>query len=281
VTDPEQYRSRLFGLAYRMLGVRAEAEDVVQDVLMRWYAEPRGDVTEPLGWLITAATRRCIDRLRSAAVQRQAYPGPWLPEPIVEPEPVEAPAELASELSVAFLLILERLAPDERAAFLLADAFEMGHADIAAIIGKSEAATRQILHRARQRVRVERPSRQVDHARARELVARFLSAWQSRDQSALMDVLASDVTYTSDGGGRVSAIRRTVTGVDRVMRFLAGARDKYFVGQQIVPALVSGTPGYLLIRDGKVAAVTALELDGDRISAFYTVLNPDKLPRPN
>jgi RNA polymerase sigma-70 factor (ECF subfamily) len=128
VSDAERYRQRLFGLAYRMLGVRAEAEDVVQDVLLGWYAGQRDDVKEPLAWLVTAATRRCIDRLRAAAVERKAYPGPWLPEPIVEQEP-SAAAELASELSVAFLLVLERLAPEERAAFLLADAFELPNAD--------------------------------------------------------------------------------------------------------------------------------------------------------
>lgn len=277
-SDAEQHRQRLFGLAYRMLGVRAEAEDVVQDVLVRWYSEPREDVKDPLAWLVTAATRCCIDRLRAAAVERKAYPGPWLPEPIVQEEP-SAAAELASELSVAFLLVLERLAPEERAAFLLANAFELPHAEIAEIIGKSEAATRQILHRARERVRADRRSRKVDHERARELLGRFLAAWEARDQKALLSVLATDVTYTSDGGGHVSAIRRTLEGVDRVLRFLIGAREKYVAEGRIVPLLVGGMPGYAHERDGRLVAVTALEMDGDRICAFYTMLNPNKLPR--
>ncbi len=275
--DAEQHRPRLFALAYRMLGARAEAEDIVQDVLVRWHLQPREDVAAPLGWLVTATTRACIDRLRALAVERRAYVGPWLPEPIVAAEPGASPLELADDLSVAFMLLLERLSPDERAAFLLHSAFDYGHGDIAALLGKSEAAVRQLVHRARAHLQ-RRQRVAADPAKARALVERFAAAWAARDQITLFEVLAADVTHTSDHGGRVQAARRVIHGADRVVRFLFGVRSKFYGVDRLRIASVSGAPGIVRERAGRIAAVTAVETDGERIAAFYAVMNPEKLP---
>jgi len=272
VRDVEEHRPRLFALAYRMLGTRSDAEDVVQDVFARWYAAPHDEVREPAGWLVTSTTRACIDRLRTLATERRNYPGPWLPEPLVGPAP------LADDLSVAFLLLLERLAPDERAAFLLHTAFEYPHADIAELLGKSEPNVRQMVHRARARIVKDRPHRAPDPERARALVERFVTAWRGRDQAALLEVLATDVTLTSDGGGRVSAATRTVFGADRVSRFLFGVGRKWYAADTLRVGLVGGTPGVIRFHGGAVKGVIAVECDADHVAAIYSVLNPEKLP---
>jgi len=272
MSEVERHRPRLLALAYRMLGVRAEAEDIVQDVLLRWHLRDRSDVKAPLGWLVTTTTRACIDRLRALSVERKSYQGPWLPEPILG-----SPEGLSDDLSVAFLLMLERLTPDERAAFLLHTAFDYAHTDIAALLGKSEVAVRQLVHRAKEHVGAE-PRRACDQAKARELVQRFVTAWHARDAEALLEILAADVTYRVDGGGRVRAARRVIVGADRLVRFLIGVRKKFDVGDRTIPATVFGAPGLVRERDGRLVAVTAVECDGDRIAALYSMMNPDKLP---
>jgi RNA polymerase sigma-70 factor (ECF subfamily) len=277
VTELEQSRPRLVGLAYRMLGSRAEAEDVVQEVLLRFHARA-AEIASPAGWLLTATARASIDRLRALSVQRAAYSGPWLPEPVVgEPEPLARRAR-ADDLSLAFLLMLERLGPEERAAFLLHTAFDQPHAEIARTLGKSEPAVRQLLHRARERMATGRPRRDVDRRRARALVDRLLAAWGARDEAALRELLAADVTYVADGGGQVSATRRVVHGAARVSRLLLGIDAKWLrrAGHR-VPALVGGRPGFVLEIGGRIHGVYALETDGERILAFHAVLNPEKL----
>ncbi len=277
MSSGEQHLPRLRALAYRMLGVHADAEDIVQDVWSRWLALPRADVESPLGWLITATTRACIDRLRQLRREREAYLGPWLPEPEIADADPERSLEIADELSIAFLLMLERLSPEERAAFLLHAAFDQGHAQIAAVLGKSEASVRQLVHRAKSHIESERPRPKVDGARARVVVQHFLEAWQNRDPARLLDLLRTDVTYTSDGGGRVAAATRVVVGAERVSRFLVGISSKLPPDEQRIPRLVAGAPGYVRLRQGQIVAAVAVETDQDRIAALYTVLNPDKL----
>lgn len=277
MNSAEPHLPRLRALAYRMLGVHADAEDIVQDVWSRWLALPRGDVESPLGWLITATTRACIDRLRQLRREREVYVGPWLPELEIAENDPERSLEIADDLSVAFLLMLERLSPEERAAFLLHAAFDQGHAQIAAVLGKSEASVRQLVHRAKSHLESDRPRPNVDRVRARAVVERFLEAWQSRDRTRLLDVLRSDVTYTSDGGGRVSAATRVIVGAERVSRFLEGIHKKLPPDEQRVQRIVAGAPGYVRLRHGQIVGAVAVETDEDRITAMYAVLNPDKL----
>src|SRR5688572_2758297 len=277
MSSAEPHLSRLRALAYRMLGVHADAEDIVQEVWARWIALPRGDVESPLGWLITATTRACIDRLRQLRRERDAYVGPWLPEPEIAAAGPERSLEIADDLSVAFLLMLERLSPEERAAFLLHVAFDQGHAQIAAVLGKSEASVRQLVHRAKSHIESERPRPHVDRTRAQAVVQQFLEAWQSRDRARLLDVLRADVTYTSDGGGRVAAATRVLSGAARVSRFLEGIYPKLPADEQRIHRIVAGAPGYLRVRQGRIVAAVAVETDADRVAAMYAVLNPDKL----
>ena len=190
----EEHRGRLWGVAYRMLGSRADADDMVQEAYLRWHVAATGDVRAPQAWLVTTTTRLCIDCLRQRRAERDAYVGPWLPEPLVEDEPAaDAAAELAEDLSVAFLTLLERLAPEERAAFLMHDVFEADYAEIAAALDKSEAACRQIVSRARRRVRDERPRACVSQVARERLVDAFIRAVELRDRDALVG--CSDTTW--------------------------------------------------------------------------------------
>ncbi|HTJ24522.1 MAG TPA: RNA polymerase sigma-70 factor [Candidatus Limnocylindria bacterium] len=278
--DVELHRGRLFAVAYRMLGMRADAEDAVQEAYLRWHRRDAGDVRDPLAWLVTVVTRICLDRLRVLSAERERYVGPWLPEPLVAGPEADDPArhaELAADLSVAYLLVLERLAPEERAAFLLHEAFGYQHAQIAQVLGKNEAAVRQLVHRARERVHRERPRFLVDRDAARAVVERFLHALEERDVDALLRVLAEDVTHTADGGGR-GAARNVVRGRDRVSRLLLGLQRKFWGAARIRPVDVNGAPGFLLERDGVLRATVALETDGERVRALYVVVNPEKLP---
>ena len=182
-----EHRPRLYGIAYRMLGTRADAEDIVQEAYLRWHRADIERLRAPEAWLVTATTRLCIDRLRAARTEREAFVGPWLPEPITGlAPPADAHSELASDLSFAFLLVLERLAPEERAAFLLHEVFDSGYADIAAILGKSEATCRQIVHRARRRVHQDRPRFKVSEGARSRLLERFVEALRTEDKTALL-----------------------------------------------------------------------------------------------
>ena len=274
----EAHRGRLWGVAYRMLGSRADADDMVQEAYLRWHGAPIAEVRTPEAWLVTTTTRLCIDRLRQLRAEREVYVGPWLPEPLVEEPPAaEAAAELASDLSVAFLAVLERLAPEERAAFLLHDVFDSGYEEIASALGKSTAACRQIVSRARRRVRDQRPRVRVSAAARERLVESFMRAIELRDRNALLAIFAEEATLTSDGGGKAKAAQKVVRGGASVVRFLLGvlrgARER-LAFQKIV---VNGETGLALRVDGRLVAVMSFVTDREQILGMYSVLNPDKL----
>jgi RNA polymerase sigma-70 factor, ECF subfamily len=275
----ERYRPRLFGIAYRMLGSRADAEDILQDAYLRWHRGASEDLRSPEAWLVTAVTRLCIDRLRAARAQREQYIGPWLPEPLIgeAAPPADARAELSSSLSIAFLVVLEQLEPDERAAFLLHEVFDTEYAEIAEILGKSEAACRQIVSRARKRVRGQRPRAQVTDAARRSVLERFANAIQTQDKTALLELVAEKASWTSDGGGRARAARKVIRGRDRVVRFVLAVLGRHGDSFAFEMTSVNGEPALAIRVEGKLFSVITVRTDGIRILDVYTVLNPDKL----
>src|SRR3954462_9303181 len=226
--DLGQYRPRLFGIAFRMLGDVQDAEDLVQETMLRWQKAERKSGREPEAWLRAVVTRLAIDRLRQAQTKRALYPGPWLPEPVAEERfSPEYRSELASDLSMAFLVLLERLAPEERAAFLLRGVFGSGDGEIAQVLGKNPTAARQTVHRARERVRTDRPRFAAPPDAKERLLGRFVAALGNGDKDALLALFAKDVTWTSDGGGKVNAARRVLHGDERIARMLVKLAAKY------------------------------------------------------
>jgi RNA polymerase sigma-70 factor, ECF subfamily len=275
----EARRGRLFGLAYRMLGSRADAEDVVQEAYVRWHQAEQAGIENPEAWLVTTTTRLAIDRLRRLKTEREAYVGPWLPEPIVTAEPPpDRHLDLAADLSIAFMTLLERLAPDERAAFLLHDVFDVGYPQIASVIDKSEAATRQVVHRARERVRGDRKRFDVTEAAKTTLLQKFLVAMEARDEQALLALFAPDATWTADGGGRTAAAARPIVGADRIARLVIGLREKFWAAnRRLELTTINGETG-LSMRDGnRLTATMSIVTDGHQILDVYAVVNPDKL----
>jgi RNA polymerase sigma-70 factor (ECF subfamily) len=227
-------------------------------------------------------TRLTIDRLRRAETERAAYVGPWLPEPVADDRwAPDRGAELASDLSMAFLVLLERLAPEERAAFLLREVFDADYADVARALGKSEAACRQMVHRARERVRADRARVVVAPDAHERLFARFVDALERDDEAALMALFADEATFTSDGGGKVPAARRVFGGGERIARFLLGVQRKFYVptGAQRRMVRLNGEPTLLTFAAGRLMSTTSFATDGERILAVYNMLNPDKLRR--
>jgi RNA polymerase sigma-70 factor (ECF subfamily) len=272
-----------FGIAYRMLGSVSEAEDAVQEALLRLHrvlADGRR-IESPRAYLATLVTRLCIDQLRSARVRRERYVGEWLPEPLlaVEDDPARH-AEMADSLSLAFLVLLERLSPEQRAAFLLREVFDYPYAEVARIVDTSEANARQLVARARRHVEAGRPRYEPSAELRDELARRFLAAVQEGDLAGLEAVLAEDVVLHGDGGGKVAALARPVQGRERVARTLlawarAGAR---MGGATLRPVVVNGQPGALgLDADGRLINVLALEVTGGRVQGVSSVVNPDKL----
>ena len=274
----EALRGRLFGLAYRMLGSRVEAEDIVQEAYIRWHQAERGVVENPEAWLVTATSRLAIDRLRRLKTEREAYVGPWLPEPIVTAVPPDRHLDLAEDLSMAFLTLLERLSPDERAAFLLHEVFEVGYPEIASVLERSETACRQVVHRARERVRGDRKRFDVTDSEKSGLLAKFLQAMEARDNEALLRLFAPDATWTADGGGKTAASPRPIIGAERIANLVIGLREKFWaVDRTIEIATINGETG-LVIKDGsRLTATLSIATDGERILDVYAVLNPDKL----
>ena len=279
----ERERPRLVGLAYRMLGTVADAEDVVQDAWLRWRTLRPGQVDRPEAWLTTVTTRVALDHLRAARRRREAYVGPWLPEPLVaEAGPAET-AELAESLRFGFLTVLDQLQPVERAVFLLADVFAVPFADIAVTVGKSEGACRQIASRARKKVRavdgtghspVEDRAGQRD---GRAVVDALMTAVAMGDIDLALTYLAPDVVCVSDGGAGRRAARRPVVGADRVVRFLVNLTRRHAGHLSARPVSVNGDVGSVVSLDGTVDVVTAFELEDDRIVTIRMVRNPDKL----
>lgn len=273
----EANRPRLKRLAYRMLGSVSEAEDAVQDAWLRWRRAGEG-VTDPAAWLVRATTRLCIDRLRAAKAERAAYRGPWLPEPLIEPL-TQDPVERAEDVSVAFLLALERLSPLERAVFLLHDVFETDYDQVALALGRSEAAVRQLASRARAHVSDARPRFSIDQDHALKLAAAFAAAAASADVKALSDLLAEDAIMVSDGGGKRSAALRMLVGRGDILRLLAGLRWRHGAPsiERFEAARINGFPGLLLhLEDGPETIAFEPDVDG-RIAAIYIMRNPDKL----
>jgi len=272
-------RPRLFANAYRMLGTRADAEDVVQDAWLRWHDSARAEVQSPEAWLVTITTRLAIDRLRARMAERASYVGWWLPEPIVEldEQTPESSAELASEVSMAFLWVLERLSPEERAAFLMRQVFEHDYADIATMLGKSEAACRQMVHRAQERVQQQKPRFDVPKEQHRALLGRFMAAAQLGDRAAMKAMLAEDVQLVADGGGKVNSYLRVLHGAGRVAGSFWSLENMY--PQQVVyrQARINGEPGLLRYVDGKLESAQSFRIENDRIAAVFIVRNPDKL----
>lgn len=279
--DPfEAIRPRLFGLAYRMLGSRADAEDIVQEAYLRWHEADRSKVENPEAWLVTAATRLSIDRLRRLKTEREAYIGQWLPEPLaVTPEPPpDHHLELSEDLSVAFLTLLERLAPDERAAFLLHDVFDVGYDGVAAVLDKSEAACRQVVHRARARVRGERKRFEASESAKAGMLHKFMAAMDARDEQALLELFAPDAVWTADGGGKANAGLNPIVGNDRIARLAIGIREKFWTRDRTLRVCaVNGETGLCILDGDRLAAVMSIATDGERILAVYAVINPDKL----
>jgi RNA polymerase sigma-70 factor, ECF subfamily len=279
VTTFEAVRNRLFGLAYRMLGSRAEAEDILQEAYVRWHEADREKIENPEAWLVTTATRLAIDRLRRLKTEREAYSGPWLPEPIVSHAPApDHDLDLADDLSIAFLTLLERLSPEERAAFLLHDVFDVGYGEIASVLDRSEAACRQVVHRARERVRGDRKRFDVTESAKAQMLQKFVAAMEARNEQALLSLFAPDATWTADGGGKTAAAPSPIFGADRIARLVIGLREKFWAPDRVVEvATVNGETG-LCIRDGdRLTATMSIATDGEHILAVYAVVNPDKL----
>jgi RNA polymerase sigma-70 factor (ECF subfamily) len=272
----ETYRPLLFSMAYRMLGSASEAEDVVQDTWLRARQDERADVRSPRAYLTTIVTRLCIDHLRSAERTRMEYPGPWLPEPLAEPN--QESAELASSVTTAFLLLLERLAPIERAVFLLREVFELDFDEIARSVGKTEANTRQILTRARGRLRDSRPRFAVSPRESEEIVRRFRHASVTGNLEELMTVLHADATLVADGGGKASAATRPVLGAERIAKFLFGyAAKAHWSESDFQLVTINGAPGLLLRHPLAGDGAYSFDILDGRIRTIYVVRNPDKL----
>jgi RNA polymerase sigma-70 factor (ECF subfamily) len=273
-------RPRLFGIAYRMLGVRADAEDVLQEVWLRWSRQDVAALQSAEAWLVTVVTRLSIDRLRALRAERDAYVGWWLPEPLVEPldeRTPESAAELAGELSVAFLHILERLGPEERAAFLLRQVFDYDYPDIAAHLGKGEAACRQLVHRASERVQQARARFAVPPGTHRQLLQRFMAAAHSGDRKAIEALLADDAMLIGDGGGKVQSFPHPLVGAFRIAN-LYWAQWRRLADQVVYqPVVLNGETGLLRYVQGQLESAQAFVTDGERIVAIYAIRNPDKL----
>ncbi|MFB9877899.1 RNA polymerase sigma-70 factor [Planobispora siamensis] len=279
IEEFEAHRPRMFGLAYRMLGSAVEAEDVVQDAYLRWSGTEPGSVASPGAWLAKVVTNLCLNRLTAARATRESYVGPWLPEPV--PTDALGPLETAEQrdsVSMAFLVLLERLTPAERAVFVLREAFSYGYREIAEVLDLTEAGCRQLHRRARQRVG-ERRRFDAPGEQRRRIVERFLKAAENGDLAGLERVLAADVVSWSDGGGRVSAALRPVTGRDRVVRYLVGLIVKYGAGTEARHAEVNGQDGIVLAKDGQVVMVSVVEIADGEVVGLRGVLNPGKLGR--
>jgi RNA polymerase sigma-70 factor (ECF subfamily) len=278
-SDPlAPHRGRLLGLAYRMLGSRSDADDVVQDAYIRFAGAQ--DVHNPEAFLVTVVTRLCLDRLKSAKAQREIYVGPWLPEPVFDAEGLAADAatELADDLSFALLLALDRLSPLERAAFLLHDVFDVPFSEIARMLDRTEAACRQLATRARRAVQDTRPAPAATPDSHARLLSAFSEAVASGDVSRLADLLRADAVAVTDGGGRKTAALKEIMGADKVARFfIALAAKNAGRDVRIQPTMINGTVGALLYMDGEVDHTLSMAIDGDRIAAIYIVRNPDKL----
>ena len=272
-----ELRPRLFGIAYQMLGGVAEAEDIVQDAWVKWQTADRAAVRDPAGFLVTMTTRLAINVIRSARRRRETYVGPWLPEPVDTGGGPEAGAERIEEVELAVLMLLERLSPPERAAYVLRESFDYPYGDIAAILRVTEANARQLASRARRRVAAERRN-PVSRAAHRRLLETFLAAARTGDLDALEDLLAEDaVSYTDSGGAVRGASRIPVAGRDRVAKVVVAFAPRFWPGASISWVEANGRPAVLVSRDGAAYALITISASDDGIDRLLWILNPAKL----
>ena len=274
----EEQRGYLFSIAYRLLGTVSDAEDVVQDAFLRWHRAPAQEVRSPRAFLATTVVRLCMDQLRSARARREVYVGPWLPEPLITTGRADLTDSLVlrESLSFAFLLMLERLSPLERAVFVLREVFDYDYADIARMVDKGEANCRQVFHRARQRLADQQSRFESTREQQERLTEQFLRAANSGDVQQLVNLLAEDVVSINDGGGKAAAGLRPISSRDRVSRGFFGNLRKYPPDQAWIED-VNGQPAIVASRDGKPYAVLLLEIRRDQVQLMYLVANPDKL----
>jgi RNA polymerase sigma-70 factor (TIGR02957 family) len=268
-----RHRNLLFTVAYEMLGSAADAEDVLQETWLRWAGVDLGTVRDHRAYLVRITTRQALKRLRTLARRRESYVGPWLPEPLLTAPDVAEDVELADSVSMAMMLVLETLAPTERAVFVLREVFDLDYDDIARAVDKSPAAVRQIAHRARAHVAARRPRGVASPAQTRDALAAFQRAVETGDPQRLLDVLAPDVVLLTDGGGVVQAAPAPVVGAGEVARFLA----RIPLGVSLRPAQVNGHPALIIQAEGATDTVMAVRIDDGLISGLYAVRNPEKL----
>ncbi|MER8086298.1 RNA polymerase sigma-70 factor [Streptomyces sp. NPDC094048] len=268
------HRNLLFTVAYEMLGSAADAEDILQETWLRWAEVDHATVREPRAFLVRITTRQALTRLRTLRRRKESYVGPWLPEPLLTAPDVAEDIELADSVSIAMLLVLETLAPTERAVFVLRDVFDLGYDEIAQAVGKTPAAVRQIAHRARAHVTARRPREVVSPAQTRSALAAFQQAVETGDLQRLLDMIAPDVVLLTDGGGVVRAALEPVVGAEAVADVLSR-----LASATLRLAQVNGHPALILRRGGQIDTVLAVRLEGGLISGLYAVRNPEKLSR--
>ena len=276
----EEHRPTLIGAAYRILGSRSDAEDVVQEAWIRWSGVEHDTIDQPRAFLLTVTTRLALNRVRQLATRKESYVGPWLPEPVAtDPRgDGEAAAQLADEVSMAMLIVLESLSPLERAAFVLTEVFGMSAPEVAEAVDRSPAAVRQLVHRARSHVEARQPRHVVDEDRHREITERFMAAASGGDLTSLMEVLSPEVVLVTDGGGIKQAALRPIHGVDRVLRWLAGVLGKpESEGFTFETRLVNGELAIVAIYEEAVDGVIFVTVEDDRITALHGIRNPEKL----
>ncbi|KQW38955.1 RNA polymerase sigma-70 factor [Rhizobacter sp. Root404] len=277
----DRLRPRLQGIAYRMLGSTGEAEEVVQDAWLRWHEADRATIANAEAWLVTIATRLAIDRLRAAKVQREHYVGSWLPEPQLadSPHSPEQVLERADDLSVAFLTLLERLAPEARAAFLMREVFDADYDELAQTIGKSEAACRQMVSRAKAQLREARPRYTVAPEAHQRVMRRFADALAQGDFASMKAMLVEDAELIGDGGGKVPSFGKVLLGGPRIAQLFYAANLRFKAGLRIELAVINGQWGVLRFIDGVLESAQSYETDGERIVRIHVQRNPDKLAR--
>ncbi|MFV2103620.1 RNA polymerase sigma-70 factor [Micromonospora sp. LOL_024] len=273
------HRNLLFTVAYEILGSAADAEDVLQETWLRWVKVDAEHVRDQRAYLVRITTRQSLNRLRTMKRRKEAYVGPWLPEPMLTAPDVAQDVELTESVSMALLIVLETLSPTERAVFVLREAFSVSYDEIAAALGKSPAAVHQIAHRARQHVDARRPRTVVSPSETRAALKSFQRAFETGDLQGLLDVLAPEVVLVSDGGGVKQAALRPVIGAEKVVRMFFGALGKVEGALTGEPTVVNGNPALLVRLDGEIDGVMAIRVEDARISGLYYVRNPEKLTR--
>ncbi|MFG3108666.1 RNA polymerase sigma-70 factor [Streptomyces tendae] len=271
------HRNLLFTVAYEMLGSAADAEDVLQETWLRWAGVDLDTVRDRRAYLVRITTRQALNRLRTLGRRKESYVGSWLPEPLLTTPDVAEDVELADSVSMAMMLVLETLAPVERAVFVLREVFDLGYDEIAEAVEKSPAAVRQVAHRARAHVAARRPRGEVSAAESRRALAAFQRAVETGDLQGLLDILSPDVVLLGDGGGIKQAVLRPIVGADKVARLMLGGLGKLDMAMRMDPAQVNGHPALVVRLDGELDTVVAVRFDEGRITGLYAVRNPEKL----